>query len=123
MGERLIKVVRFRLNATVHISLKHYIAAALNSYDAMLLAIRSTSERDIDEKDQGNLTASFIAAAYGNDQSLAALVDWGANIHFERSQPLYNEILPHKDLLNVSRYIFQWGYNLATQILLRRMVM
>nr|XP_022296949.1 uncharacterized protein LOC111106520 isoform X2 [Crassostrea virginica] len=79
----------------------------------MLLAIRSTSERDIDEKDQGNLTASFIAAAYGNDQSLAALVDWGANIHFERSQPLYNDILPHQDPLNVSSYIFQWGYNLA----------
>ena len=109
----MIKVVRYRLNTTVHISLKHHIGAALNSYDAMLLAIRSTSERDIDEKDQGNLTASYIAAPYGNDQSLAALVDWGANIHFERSQPLYNEIIPHKDLLNVSRYICHWGYNLA----------
>ena len=79
----MIKVVRYRPNTTVHISLKHYIGASLNSYDAMLLAIRSTPEIDIDEKDQANLTASYIAAAYGNDQSLAALVDWGSNIHFE----------------------------------------
>ena len=111
--DRLVDIIHTNLNSTTKTFLTHYIAASLNSYDAMLLAIGLTSKMNIDIRDQGNLTSSYLAAAYGNDKSLAALLRKGADIQFQRSQPLFREISPNHDPIHLSKYTFQWGYNLA----------
>lgn len=113
LNDQLTGAVRRHLHITTRTFLKHNLAATSNSYDAMLLAIESTHEIDIDERDQDNLTAAYIAAAYGNDKSLVALIENGADLDYQRSQPVLSKILPNQDPIHLSKYTFQWGYNLA----------
>ena len=58
----------------------------------MLIAIESTHGTDIDVRDQNNLTAAYIAAAYGNDKCLAALIKERADLDYQKPQPVLSKI-------------------------------
>lgn len=65
----------------------HQAAAQLNSYTAMSLILDLFSLRSVDETDEGNITASYVAAEFGNHLSLKALLDRNANVNFIRLCP------------------------------------
>lgn len=65
-------------------SILHQAAAQLNSYTAMSLILDLFSLRSVDETDEGNITASYVAAEFGNHLSLKALLDRNANVNFIR---------------------------------------
>lgn len=111
--DRLNNIVRVRLNEHEYVFFKHYIAATINSYETMLYAIVSTSHLGVDARDPGNLTASFIAAAYGNNNVLAALIDNGADVHYVRPLPVFIHIIPAPDPVQFCKYNTFCGYNLA----------
>lgn len=113
LENRLIDLVHSRLHENEYCFLKHYIAATLNSYDTMLLSIVATSHMEIDLGDKENISASFIAAAFGNANTLAALIDNGADINYQRPPPVFIQIKLSKDPMHFCKYISFCGYSLA----------
>lgn len=88
----------------------HQAAAKLNSYDAMSLLLDLFSYRPIDETDQGNVTASYVAAAFGNHKALEALLDRNANVNFIRLGPRFiNETV---EMLKFCKTFAFWEYSL-----------
>lgn len=88
----------------------HQAAAKLNSYDAMSLLLDLFSCRSIDETDQGNITASYVAAAFGNHRNLKALLDRKANVNFTRLGPRFiNETV---NMLEFCKTFAFWDYSL-----------
>lgn len=88
----------------------HQAAAKLNSYTAMSLLLDLFSLRPVDETDKGNITASYVAAAFGNHRSLKALLDRHADVNFTRLGPKYiNETV---DMLHFCKTYAFWEYSL-----------
>lgn len=88
----------------------HQAVAKINSYDAMSLLLDLFSSRAIDERDQGNLTASYVAAAFGNHKALEALLDRNANVNFIRLGPRFiNETV---EMLKFCKTFAFWEYSL-----------
>ncbi|XP_052712215.1 uncharacterized protein LOC128186477 [Crassostrea angulata] len=88
----------------------HQAAAKINSYDAMSLLLDLFSCRPIDETDQGNVTASYAAAAFGNHKALEALLDRNANVNFTRlGLRFINETV---EMLKFCKTFAFWEYSL-----------
>uniref|UniRef100_A0A8W8K106 NACHT domain-containing protein n=1 Tax=Magallana gigas TaxID=29159 RepID=A0A8W8K106_MAGGI len=88
----------------------HQAAAKLNSYTAMSLLLDLFSLRPVDKTDKGNITASYVAAAFGNHRSLKALLDRHADVNFTRLGPKYiNETV---DMLHFCKTYAFWEYSL-----------
>lgn len=88
----------------------HQAAAKINSYDAMSLLLDLFSCQPIDERDQGNLTASYVAAAFGNHKALEALLYRNANVNFIRLGPRFiNETV---EMLTFCKTFAFWEYSL-----------
>lgn len=88
----------------------HKAAAKLNSYDAMSLLLDLLPFRPIDETDQGNITASYVAAAFGNHNTLKVLLDRKANVNFTRLGPRFiNETV---NMLEFCKTFAFWDYSL-----------
>ena len=67
----------------VNSSFLHTAARKYNCYNTIQLLLQLVCLSNIDEENRYNLTASFIAAKHGNDETLRALLDHGANIYFK----------------------------------------
>jgi ankyrin repeat protein len=65
----------------------------------------------VDEHDDGNITASYVAAAYGNHKGLLALLEYGANVNFTRLGPRIMSS-SFDDIVEFSKNPAQWEYNL-----------
>lgn len=113
LKNRLINVIHSSVDTYRYSFLMHHIAASLNSYDAMLIAIRSMSHLNIDMRDPEELTASFIAAANGNENALAALIEHGADVNYQRPPPVFIQLKLAQDPINICKYKAFCGYNLA----------
>lgn len=113
LKNRLINDISSHTNESKYSFLMHYIAASLNSYDAMSIAILSMSHSNIDMKDPGKSTASFIAATYGNDNALAALIERGADVNYQRPPPVFIQLKHFQDPIHFCKYNIFCGYNLA----------
>lgn len=88
----------------------HQAAAKLNSEAAMSLILDLFSLRSVDETDDGNITASYVAAAFGNHLSLKALLDRNSNVNFIRLGLSYiNETV---DMLHFCKTFAFWEYSL-----------
>lgn len=88
----------------------HQAAAKLNSDAAMSLILDLFSLRSVDEIDEGNITASYVATAFGNNLSLKALLDRNANVNFTRLGPTFiNETV---DMLHFCKTFAYWEYSL-----------
>lgn len=60
--------------------------------------------------DEGNITASYVATAFGNNLSLKALLDRNANVNFTRLGPTFiNETV---DMLHFCKTFAYWEYSL-----------
>ncbi|XP_052676314.1 uncharacterized protein LOC128157746 isoform X1 [Crassostrea angulata] len=113
LKNRLINEISSHTNESKYSFLMHYIAASLNSYDAMSIAILSMSHSNIDMKDPGKSTASFIAATYGNDNALAALIERGSDVNYQRPPPVFIQLKHFQDPIHFCKYNIFCGYNLA----------
>lgn len=67
----------------VNSSFLHTAARKYNCYSTIQLLLQLVCLSNIDEENRHNLTANFIAAEHGNDETLRALLDHGANIDFK----------------------------------------
>lgn len=67
----------------VNSSFLHTAARKYNCYNTIQLLLQLVCLSNIDQENSYNLTASFIAAEHGNDETLRALLDHGANIDFK----------------------------------------
>lgn len=113
LRNKLINLVHNRINKNKYSFLMHYIAASLNSYDSMFIAIRSMSHLNIDVRDPGGSTASFIASAYGNENALAALIKHGSDVNYQRPPPVFIQLKLVKNPIHFCKYKAFCGYNLA----------
>lgn len=113
LKNRLINEIYSHTNESKYSFLMHYIAASLNSYDAMSIAIRSMSHSNIDMKDPGKSTASFIAATYGNENALAALIERGADVNYQRPPHVFIQLKFFQDPIHFCKYNAFCGYSLA----------
>lgn len=76
----------------------------------MSLLLDLFSLRPVDETDKGNITASYVAAAFGNERSLKALLGRNANVNFIRLGPKFiNETV---DMLHFCKNYAFWEYSL-----------
>lgn len=90
----------------------HETVARLDSYQTILLLIDAIQDIQIDSKDEGNSPASYIAAAYGNAESLSALFTNGANKMFVRPSYPIKDLSSELDLIYICKYEAHWGYSL-----------
>ncbi|XP_062607791.1 uncharacterized protein LOC134269602 [Saccostrea cucullata] len=93
-----------------HKHILHEAAVKFNSYSVMTLLLDLIASRNVDEIDSGNVTASYVAAAYGNHQTLKALLERNANVNFVRLGPRFiNESV---DMLEFCKTLAFWEYSL-----------
>ncbi|XP_048739485.2 uncharacterized protein LOC125653851 [Ostrea edulis] len=92
----------------------HRAALKLYSYSSMSLFLDlylKFPSAHVDENDDGNITASYVAAAYGNHEGLVALLKYGANVNFTRLGPrILNSSFD--DMVEFCKLYAQWDYNL-----------
>ncbi|XP_033758085.1 protein TANC2-like [Pecten maximus] len=88
----------------------HLMAKTRNSFRGTKLLIRAIGSQHINSLTSTNVTASFLAAAFGNSETLKALIEEGGNYSFR----VQNH--PNKggweDVVNVCKYKALWGYGL-----------
>lgn len=92
--------------------LMHETVARLNSYQTIKLLIDVIPDFQVDCKDAGNSPASYIAAAYGNAESLSALFENGADKTFVRSSFPIRRLSQELDVIYTCKYEAHWGYSL-----------
>lgn len=92
--------------------LLHETVARLNSYQTIKLLIDVNPDFQVDCKDAGNSPASYIAAAYGNAESLSALFENGADKTFVRSSFPIRSLSQELDVIYSCKYEAHWGYSL-----------
>ncbi|KAK3586910.1 hypothetical protein CHS0354_008504 [Potamilus streckersoni] len=89
-------------------SLLHELASKVNSYFATGLCLHFIKE--VDSRNNDDITPAFIAAGKGNNDTLQALLDAGADISFRRQLPDLSGSLEDAVLITKTRTF--WGYGL-----------
>ncbi|XP_060079863.1 ankyrin repeat domain-containing protein 50-like [Ylistrum balloti] len=99
--------LRMNLSSIKHL---HQMAKTRNSFLGTKLLIRALGRQHIDSLTSANVTATFLAAAFGNSETLRALIDENGNYSFRVANP------PNKggleDAVNHCKYKTLWGYGL-----------
>ncbi|KAK3094314.1 hypothetical protein FSP39_000206 [Pinctada imbricata] len=111
-GKSLIRSNNFSLGDNASMNILHKVARSLDSYAATKLLLRVTGCRHVDVHTLTNVSAVFLASAYGNKETLRALFQCGANLKFRRLEP---PIIPD-GIFNIHYVDFCkqnafWGYN------------
>ncbi|KAL3889822.1 hypothetical protein ACJMK2_002149 [Sinanodonta woodiana] len=89
-------------------SLLHELASRVNSYFAIGLCLHFI--KDVDRRNDDDITPAFIAAGKGNKDTLQALLDAGADISFRRTLPTLSGSL--EDAVFITKTRTFWGYGL-----------
>ncbi|XP_069111904.1 uncharacterized protein [Argopecten irradians] len=88
----------------------HQMAKVKNSFLGTKLLISVLGKEHINNFTSANVTATFLAAAFGNSETLRALIEEGGDYLFRVSGP------PNKggmeDVVNLCKYKTLWGYGL-----------
>ncbi|XP_069107750.1 uncharacterized protein [Argopecten irradians] len=99
--------VEMKLSASQYL---HQMSKTKNSYLGTKLLIKILGKELINAFTSANVTASFLAAAFGHSETLRALLDEGEDYFFRVSDP------PNKggfeDAVNHCKYKTLWGYGL-----------
>ena len=66
----------------------------------------------INDTDEQNMTAAFIAATFGNEQALKCLLDFGADPNFKVMISYDKKTQCVPDLVHTCKHIFFCGYNI-----------
>ncbi|XP_055999536.1 uncharacterized protein LOC125656669 [Ostrea edulis] len=114
-GKKFYSSIHYRTRFThPPMFLLHRAALRLNSYSSMSLFLDLYLKfplAHVDENDDGNITASYVAAAYGNHEGLVALLKYRANVNFTRLGPRIMNT-SFNDIVKFSKHSAQWEYNL-----------
>ncbi|KAL3852613.1 hypothetical protein ACJMK2_016232, partial [Sinanodonta woodiana] len=89
-------------------SLLHKLASEVNSHFATELCLHFVKE--FDSRNEDDITPAFIASGKGNEGTLQALLDAGADISFRRELPTLSGSLEDAVLITKTRTF--WGYGL-----------
>lgn len=110
LRKTFLQYSKHNINEFSDVYILHQVAAKLNSYTAMSLILDLFPLRPVDETDKGNITASYVAAAFGNHRSLKALLDRNSHVNFIRLGPKYiNETV---NMLHFCKTFAFWEYSL-----------
>ncbi|XP_055999537.1 uncharacterized protein LOC125656670 isoform X1 [Ostrea edulis] len=114
-GKLFYSSIHYKTNFThPTTSLLHRAALKLYSYCSMSLFLDlylKLPSAHVDENDDGNITALYVAAAYDNHEGLEALLKYGGNVNFTRLGPRIINSSFH-DMVEFSKNSTQWEYNL-----------
>ena len=113
-GRSIIRRENFTFSGRNETNILYNAVRYINSYNAITLLLKVIGCRKIDEISFRNVTASFVASAYGHAKTLRALYEvCGASLYFKKGgPPLVQSDRYTSDIVTFCKQTSFWGYSL-----------
>ena len=113
LGKGKMKSQNYSLYGKSDNNILHNAVSHIDSYKAMKLLLKLIGCKAVKIVTYSNVTAAFIASAYGHANSLLALHECKTDLYFKRGQPpLANANLYQTDIVTFCKQRAFWGYTL-----------